>query len=282
MAIIGVFLLEWKMKQNFFLFAETAYEAHKKWIKTRRTNNAFVAGPKPHHDHELRYRHGQKGESKNKQKNGIKLEVKHYAYPKKRISETQLTWLSSPGCGSFWFLEIAKISISSLKGELSLNNFLRHSHIKSSQNYPEYWYHYESIHGPECFIFYSTVWTGIFQPRKHFFFFVIWAIICYLSYICYLSWSPHVFELNKCAKFLLNHKRHKQNLREETASWSALRPFFYYFCLLQEGLHCFTSLLLSIFPPIYLLFRATKSTFSNTNRVCYGTTFTTSISTMVY
>lgn len=27
--IIGVFLFEWKMKQNLFLFAETAYEAHK-------------------------------------------------------------------------------------------------------------------------------------------------------------------------------------------------------------------------------------------------------------
>lgn len=72
---------------------------------------------------------------KNEEKNRKKLEVKHYAYPKKHNSESQLTWLSSPGCGSFWFLEIAKISISSLKGELCLHYFLRHYHIKSSQNY---------------------------------------------------------------------------------------------------------------------------------------------------
>lgn len=64
-----------------------------------------------------------------------KLEVKHYACPKNHNSESQLTWLSSPGCGSFWFLEIAKISISSLKGELNLQNFLRHYHIKAPQNY---------------------------------------------------------------------------------------------------------------------------------------------------
>lgn len=49
---------------------------------------------------------------------GKKLGVEHYVYPEKHNSESHLTWLSSPGCGSFWFLEIAKISISSLKGDL--------------------------------------------------------------------------------------------------------------------------------------------------------------------
>lgn len=66
------------------------------------------------------------GKDKGRKKEKKETEVKHCAHPKKYSLESQLTWLSSPGCGSFWFLEIAKISISSLKGKLCLHNFLGH------------------------------------------------------------------------------------------------------------------------------------------------------------
>lgn len=77
------------------------------------------------------------GKDKGRKKEKKKLEVKYCASPKKHSLESQLTWLSSPGCGSFWFLEIAKISISSLKGKLlCLSNFPGH-YLYITSSYPK-------------------------------------------------------------------------------------------------------------------------------------------------